>query len=180
MNCQITAVQDLRFTSVDVGHPGKDHDSRVFHASDLWFESGECVESLLVSAEYHLVGDATYPMKSYLLKPYRDTGMLTQGQRSFNHRLSCVRVVSERAIGRWKGRFKRLKFIDCRSPVKARIVIAASAMLHNFCTLKSDVMEDEEVEDNEPTVGDILRAEMQFGVDAMGTHKRAIITEELS
>ena len=181
MNCQISAVQDLRFTSVDVGHPGKDHDARVFRASDLWFESGERVESLFASPEYHLVGDAAYPMKSYLLKPYRDTGALTQGQRAFNHRLSSVRVVSERAIGRWKGRFKRLKFIDCRSPVKVRIIIAASAMLHNFCILKSDVMEDEDLdEDNEPTVGDIVRAELQFAVDAMGTHKRAMITEEFS
>ncbi len=181
MNCQITAVQDLRFSSVDIGHPGKDHDAQVFRASDLWFESGERVESMFASAEYHIVGDAAYPIKSYLLKPYRDTGGLTQGQRAFNHRLSRVRVVSERAIGRWKGRFKRLRFIDCRSPVKARLVIAATAMLHNFCILKSDILDDEDVdEDNEPTVGDMVRAELQFGVDAMGTHKRAMITEELS
>ncbi len=35
MNCQITAVSDLKFSSIDVGHPGKDHDVRVFCASDL-------------------------------------------------------------------------------------------------------------------------------------------------
>ena len=119
MNYQITAVEDLRFSSVDIGHPGKDHDARVFRASDLWFESGERVESLFASADYHIVGDAAYPIKSYLPKLYRDMGGLTQGQRAFNHRLSRVRVVSERAIGRWKGRFKRLRYIDCRSPVKA-------------------------------------------------------------
>ncbi len=119
MNCQITAVQDLRFLSVDVGHPGKDHDARVFRASDLWFESSERVESLFASPNFHIVGDAAYPIKSYLLKPYQDTGHLTPGQRAFNHRLSSVRVVSKRAIGHWKGRFKCLRYIDCRSPVKA-------------------------------------------------------------
>ncbi len=108
-------------------------------------------------------------------------GGLTPAQRSFNHRLSCVCVVLERAIGRWKGRFKRLKYIDCHSPVKARLIISATAMLHNFCILRSDVMDDEEIDDdNEPTVGDIIRAEVQFAVDAMGTHKCAMITEELS
>ncbi len=181
MNCQITAVQDLRFSSVDVGHPDKDHDARIFRASDLWFENGERIESLFASPNYHIVGDAAYPIKSYLLKPYRDTGALTAGQRAFNHRLSCVRVVSERAIGRWKGRFKRLKYIDCRSRVKARLNIAATAVLHNFCILRSDVIDEEDPDDdNEPTVGDIVRAEVQFGVDAMGTHKRAMITEDLS
>ena len=35
MNYQITAVSDLKFSSIDVGHPGKDHDVRVFCASDL-------------------------------------------------------------------------------------------------------------------------------------------------
>ncbi len=74
MNCQITAVQDLKFFSVDVGHPGKDHDARVFRSSDLWFESGERIESMFVSPHFHLVGDAAYPIKSYLLKPYRDNG----------------------------------------------------------------------------------------------------------
>ncbi len=100
MNCQITAVNDLRFSSVHVGHPGKDHDARVFRASDLWFESGERVDSLFSSPDYHLVGDAAYPIKSYLLKPFRESGNLTQSQRTFNHRLSCVGVVSECAIGR--------------------------------------------------------------------------------
>ena len=181
MNCQITAVNDLRFSSVDVGYPGKDHDARVFRASDLWFESGERVDKLFACPEYHLVGDAAYPIKSYLLKPFRETGNLTQPQRTFNHRLSCVRVVSERAIGRWKGRFKRLKYLDCRSPVKAHLIITATAVLHNFCILRSDVMEEEEInDDNEPTEGDIVRAEVQFGVDTMGTHKRAMITEEFS
>ncbi len=104
MNCQITAVQDLRFSSVDVRHPGKDHDAHEFRASDLWFESGERVESVFASADFHIVGDAAYPIKSYLLKLYRDIGCSTPGQWAFNHRLSCVQVVSERAIGWWKGK----------------------------------------------------------------------------
>ena len=42
-------------------------------------------------------------------------------------------------------------------------------------------MDDEDVdEDNTPTEGDIVHAEVQFGVDTMGTHKRAMITEEFS
>ncbi len=65
--------------------------------------------------------------------------------------------------------------------MKAWIIITATAVLHNFCILRSDVMEDEEADDdNVPTEGDIVRAEVQFGVDAMGTHKRAMITEEFS
>ncbi len=42
-------------------------------------------------------------------------------------------------------------------------------------------MDDEDIdEDNTPTEGDIVRAEVQFGVDTMGTHKCVMITEEFS
>ncbi len=42
-------------------------------------------------------------------------------------------------------------------------------------------MEDKDLDDDiAPTEGDIVRAEVQFGVDVMGTHKCAMITEEFS
>ncbi|CAN8003724.1 unnamed protein product [Ixodes pacificus] len=45
-------------------------------------------------------------------RPYREDGRLTPQQVKFNNILSAARSVSERAFGRLKGKFRRLKFLD--------------------------------------------------------------------
>ncbi len=57
--------------------------------------------------------------------------------------------VVERAIGRLKGRFGCLHFLDVRSPTKVKKIIAACCALHNFALKKSDILEDEEVDEHE-------------------------------
>ncbi len=66
---QLTILDDLTISSIDVGQPGKANDAMVFRMSDLWVPSRGRVEHLICRQEFHILGDGAYPSKSYLLKP---------------------------------------------------------------------------------------------------------------
>ena len=55
-----------------------------------------------------LVGDSSYPLTTWLMKPYAFRGNLTHDQKHFNYRLSRARIVTENAFGRLKARWQRL------------------------------------------------------------------------
>lgn len=42
-----------------------------------------------------MIGDGSYPIKEWLLTPYRDTGHLTAEQRRYNYVHSSTRTVIE-------------------------------------------------------------------------------------
>uniref|UniRef100_A0A8W8MGB1 DDE Tnp4 domain-containing protein n=1 Tax=Magallana gigas TaxID=29159 RepID=A0A8W8MGB1_MAGGI len=96
------------FPDINVGWPGRVHDAKVLRNSNLW-EAGfeKCAHG-----RYHILGDAAYPLKQWLLTPYRDNGHLNQQQRRYNLQLSSKRQVIERAFALLKGRFRRLKMTD--------------------------------------------------------------------
>ena len=51
-----------------------------------------------------LVGDSTYPLSLWLMKPFKQTATLTEEQVHYNKALSEARVVVEQAYGILKGR----------------------------------------------------------------------------
>ncbi len=132
------------------------------------------VEHIVSSPQYHLLGDGAYPTKSYLLKPFCDDGSLTRRQCTYNRVHSSIRSVVERGIGRLKGRFRILQFLNVRSPEKARKVIAACCVLHNFAIHKKDVTEDETQDDNDSR--DVPEdVDIKFGLNDEGIDKRQAI-----
>ncbi len=178
---QLTVLDDLTISSIDVGQPGKVNDAMVFRMSDLWVPSGGHVEHLICRQEFHILGDGAYPSKSYLLKPFRDDGHLTHAQRKYNFVHSSIRSMVERGIGRLKGRFRCLHFLDARSPSKAKKIIAACCFLHNFAIKHKNVTEDEFDDDNDGR--DTLspdEIDAMFGIDDMGVDKRQAIMRLLS
>jgi len=122
----------LQFTYVYADRAGSVHDARVLRVSSLgnmletgaWPSSGE--DGL------HLLGDSAYPLLPNLLVPYRDNGYLTDVQRRYNALHSSARSVVERAFGRLKGKFRRLKGIDATRTRNALHMIEAAFTLHNF------------------------------------------------
>ena len=94
------------FYDVFVGFPGRAHDARVFINSDLYslgvnnklFPDNTDVISG-VTVPYCLVGDAAYPLHSWLMKLYPENRNATDGQIYFNYRLSRARMVVECAFG---------------------------------------------------------------------------------
>lgn len=112
--------------------------------------------------EQHILGDAAYPLKKYLITPYRDGiylitpyGNLTQEQRNFNYKFSACRVKIENAFGLLKTRFRQLMRLDFNT-VERSCIIACCA-LHNLCICNADDLDD--LEDN---VENIVHIEDNF------------------
>lgn len=66
---------------------------------------------------YFILGDSAYPLQKWLLKPYPDTGRLTEGQELYNVRTSRACCVVEHAFGMLKGQWKCLsknKGLQCK------------------------------------------------------------------
>ena len=86
------------------------HDARVFRVCDVGQKAAR--NELFPSTEFHLLGDSAYALMMQVMVPYRDNGHLTAGQKKYNVRHSATRSVIERAFGRLKGKFRRLKGLD--------------------------------------------------------------------
>lgn len=92
--------------------------------------------------EWHILGDSAYPIKKYLITPYRDYGNLTEQQIRFNYKLSACRVKIENAFGLLKGRFRQLMRLDFTTVQRCCKFIIACCTLHNLCLLDDDYFDD--------------------------------------
>ena len=96
----------------------------------------------LFPSDRHILGDSAYPLKDWLLTPYRDNGHLTLTERQYNFIHSSTRMVIERAFGILKGRFRRLNFIEMDSLEDTAKIVNVACTLHNICLMKDDEFEE--------------------------------------
>lgn len=128
----------LEFIDVYCGWPGSAHDSRVFTNSPI---HNKMDTEGIIPERYHLLGDSAYPLKTYLMVPFKDNGHLTRRQKKFNRILSSSRVVIENAFGRLKEVFRRLKYLDLGNYEYFKFIVIAATVLHNFI-LKNNIPVD--------------------------------------
>lgn len=168
---QLQAVCDceMLFTHVFTGYPGSCHDARVCRNSDLW-NNGLHMCGLV----NHIIADAAYPLRKWLVTPYRDNGHLTEEQKRFNNYLSANRVVIERAFALLKGRFRRLKYLDTELENGVDIILSC-CILHNICLLKHEDVSDFLEQD----IGDINPPLQLFDNDGEAILKRNEIAANL-
>ena len=87
---------DQRICDLDMGWPGKTHDSRVFRRSEfkVWLEAQD---------SFFCAGDSGYRISPVLMKPFSEAqANANVKKRRFNWRLSQLRtVMSEKIFGRW-------------------------------------------------------------------------------
>ena len=132
------------FTDICVGWPGKCHDARVFKNSAL-FKNCQSNSSFL-SANLSrniggkninpvIIGDAAYPLFTWLLKPYKEFGNTTNEEIYFNNCLCRCRVVVENVFGRLKGRFRCLSKLLETNVKNTILIITTCCILHNYCEL---------------------------------------------
>jgi hypothetical protein len=78
------------FMDIFVGWPGRSHDGRAFMNFPIYddLESGLKLRGSLV-----VLGDSAYPLKEYLLTPFKNGGNLSPQQRLYTKRLSSARQV---------------------------------------------------------------------------------------
>lgn len=136
---------NYRFLYVDVGCQGRISDGGVFRNSSLYAAiasndikipvAQQLPESDTVSP-FVFVADDAFPLMNNIMKPYAQRG-LTQKQRIFNYRLSRARRISENAFGIMVARFRVFRSAMEIQPDKARNVVLAAIVLHNFLQLKN-------------------------------------------
>ena len=148
---------DYIFRDICVGWPGSVHDARVFANSKIYERITE--ENLLANEQtrvFHgcripvfIVGDSAYPLKTWLMKPFADTGSLTAQQKCYNYRLSRARIVVENAFGRLKARWRRLLKRNDMSIKNIPNIISACCILHNLCEIHGESFNQSWLQDNE-------------------------------
>lgn len=123
------------------------HDARVLSNSGIFKKANanelfsEVQSKQIGDNDIHplILGDPAYPLLSWLMKPYPETGNTPRIERLFNYRLSRARMTAENTFGRWKGRFIRFtKRVDMEASSLSTIV-AASCILHNICEVQNNV-----------------------------------------
>ncbi|XP_076026160.1 uncharacterized protein LOC143015901 [Genypterus blacodes] len=145
---QAVVDHNVCFTDVYAGWPGCSHNSTVLAGSDLLLRAEDSpVGSLFpweksimidgVEVPVHLIGDASYPLKPWLMKGYSQH-QLSPEQRRFTHTLTSARSVVDAAFTRLKGRWQCLqKKNDINHTMMARVVTAC-CVLHNICEMQGD------------------------------------------
>lgn len=131
-----------RFIDVDIGWPGSVHDSRVLRNSRLYQQAEH--GGLLDKSQF-ILADSGYPLKTWLVTPYRDDGHLSRTQRSFNFLHSSTRMRVERAFGILKGRFRSLLHgLDMTVENSARTILVC-CILHNLCVQMDDELDEQDL-----------------------------------
>ncbi len=98
---------DYKFISIEVGSYGKQSDWGIFSASSLHpnIENGilhipppNNLPNTDITAPHVSVGDAAYPLKNYLMRPFSGLRLSIE-QENFNQNLSRARRLVECAFG---------------------------------------------------------------------------------
>lgn len=120
--------EKMEFIDVYVGEVGSVHDACVFRRSEIH----DRLKQHLLAEDEHILGDAAYPLSTFLLVPYKDNGFLTQRQKIFNTKLSSCRIKIEQAFGILKMRFRRLKYVETKDIRTIVQLVMAGCILHNI------------------------------------------------
>ena len=138
------------FLDICVGWPGKVHDVCLFRNSPLYTSvcSGSFNATVYqtisgVRVPPLILGDAAYPLKDWLMKPYVDHGNLSHEDIIVNNHLSITRVVVENAFGRLKGRFNSIGKRQDLNASNCCTITAACCVLHNFCELMKEEFDEQ-------------------------------------
>ena len=142
MHLQVVINENLEIIHAHTGCPGSMHDAWVYRMSGL--------EDILKDPQtappqdFHLLGDAAYPLKPFLITPFRDDGYLNGAQRKYNKHHSTVRSSVERGIGLLKGKWRKLVFLNMCDLDSMPFIIHTCCVLHNFVIAHGGV-DDEDV-----------------------------------
>lgn len=102
-----------RVTYINIGSPGRVHDSRIFEESklkeqhetnQLFYQKCKVINGIKVPCL--LLGDSAFRLRKYVMKPYPFVPNMDPVHRHFNYLLSKARRVIENVFGhiiaRWR------------------------------------------------------------------------------
>lgn len=170
---QAVVDNNLLIISAYTGWPGCTHDARVLRNSSLYKKAEE---GQAVIQNHHILADNAYPLRNWLISPFKNYGHLTPQQRRYNTKLSSARQSVERCFGHLKGMFRRLKEVTLHDPSKIAKLIIAGCILHNLCVIHSDDIE--EFMDNNMIV-DVNECENIFQHGVHGVARRLRLLQQM-
>ena len=161
INVQAVCNSDAFVTNIVACWPGSTHDSHIFENSMIADKLREgTIDGILV-------GDSGYACRSYLMTPILKPK--NSGEVRYNTAHSRTRCVIERCFRLLKRRFPCLHLGMRTALANTHVIIATTAILHNFALMHPEQDFDEEIED-EGVPFDIAAA-----ADAGGNAKRQLI-----
>lgn len=87
--------------------------------------------------------DSGYSLSMTMMTLYKDNGHLLDEQIHYNNIHASIRSTIERAFGRLKGKWRRLKYLDASDMNIIKDHVLASCVLHNFLLINCDVSNDD-------------------------------------
>ncbi|XP_067645037.1 putative nuclease HARBI1 [Eurosta solidaginis] len=123
---------NLHFFDVYTGIPNKIHDSRVLKLSFIGSELQNAW-----APKYHFLGDFAYPLRGYLLTPFRDYGNMSETEKKYNLKFWQTHVKIENTFGVLKSRFRQLMRLDFHNVETIVKFIIACCTLHNICIARN-------------------------------------------
>lgn len=152
------------FIDIFIGWPGRSHDARAFTNSPIYnyLESNNNA----LPHDFFIIGDSAYPIKQYLLTPYKHLAA-THQQRRFNKALSKARIMVECAFGQLTSRWRRLKFIYMHDMAEICKLVCVACTLHNFCKFENDPNFDVDI-----VLEDVVNDGPIFAGDLTGSQRR--------
>ena len=93
----------MLFIDAFAGWPGSCHDGRVLRNFPIFEKVSDTCDRHF-PGNSNILGDSAYPLKKWLLTPFKTTGNLTQPQRRHNYKHSATRSIVERPFALLKGR----------------------------------------------------------------------------
>lgn len=82
-------------------------------------------------------GDSAYPMSERVLTPYPNP--VSEEEQQWNVVHKSMRVKVENSFARLNSKWRRLHYLDVATITKAKLIIEACLLLHNFI-IDSDLM----------------------------------------
>ena len=128
------------FTLGDIGDTGQHSDGGVLSNSAFGqaMENGllsipevETISGIKTPIPYFFVGDAAFPLKTYMLRPYPGK-YLPEDKRVFNYHISRARRVIEYAFGIMATKFRIFRRSIVANPEKVTRITKATCCLHNY------------------------------------------------
>ena len=140
---------DYKFTYIDVGAYGREHDSGVFGRTSFntRLENGSLGLPPSDVGSFCFVADEAFPLREYLMRPYPGErgpggGNLPERVQVFNYRLRRARRVSENAFGILAAKWRIFRQPIVAQPATVDKIVKVACVLHNFLRRRDGVSND--------------------------------------
>lgn len=129
-----------KFTLIDIGSAGGNHDSAVFKASGfgdailkqyLNIPGPQELPNTNIQFPHFFAADAAFPLHESIMRPYPGSNLGIR-KNIFNYRLSRGRRTIENTFGIWSSQWRIIRKTQETSVEVTELVIQATIVLHNF------------------------------------------------